>query len=195
MKKHLISTIAVLVVLAVVLVSFGQEQGSGRGRGMGREERIKAIEAIEAQLAKLKEGGQRPTFDRDSFQNMSEEERTKFREQMMKVRQEQQKIYQANMGQLAGLGPKTAGRRRCSVPVNHHFRPQADPGSGGERKGRGDGQASCQAGNQRSGKRIRRRTAWGSGRPARQPIVIAVKVLTGKPPVIARNRVSEKLAL
>jgi hypothetical protein len=108
MKKHLISTIAVLVVLAVVLVSFGQEQGSGRGRGMGREERIKAIEAIEAQLAKLKEGGQRPTFDRDSFQNMSEEERTKFREQMMKVRQEQQKIYQAIMGQLAGL----QGRRQ-----------------------------------------------------------------------------------
>jgi len=103
MKKHLISTVAVLAVLAVVLVSFGQEERAGRGRGMGREERMKAIEAIEAQLAKLKEGGQRPSFDRDSFQNMSEEERTKFREQMMKVRQEQQKIYQAIMGQLAGL--------------------------------------------------------------------------------------------
>ena len=104
MKKHLISTIAIIVVLAVVLVSFGQQQGSRQGRGfMGREERLKAIEAIEAQLAKLKEGGQSPAFNRDSFQNMSEDERAKFREQMMKVRQEQQKIYQTIMGQLAGL--------------------------------------------------------------------------------------------
>ncbi|MFC1793727.1 hypothetical protein ACFL3Q_09100 [Planctomycetota bacterium] len=102
MKKHLISTIAIIVVLAVVLVSFGQQQSSRRPR-MGREERMKAIESIEAQLAKLKEGGQRPTFNRESFQDMSEEERTKFREQMMKVREEQQKIYQTIMGQLAGI--------------------------------------------------------------------------------------------
>ena len=102
MKKHLISIVAVLVVLAVVLVSFGQAERTRRPR-MSREERIKAIESIEAQLAKLKEGGQRPTFNRDSFQNMSEEERTKFREQMMKVREEQQKIYQTIMGQLAGI--------------------------------------------------------------------------------------------
>jgi hypothetical protein len=108
MKKHLISTVAVLVVLAVVLVSFGQEERPRRGRFMGREERMKAIEAIEAQLAKLKEGGQRPAFNRESFQNMSEEERTKFREQMMKVFQEQRKIYQTIMGQLAGL----QGRRQ-----------------------------------------------------------------------------------
>ncbi|HUT46037.1 MAG TPA: hypothetical protein VMX36_07105 [Sedimentisphaerales bacterium] len=104
MKKHLISTIAIIVVLAVVLVSFGQEERTRQGRGfMGREERMKAIEAIEAQLAKLKEGGQRPAFNRESFQDMSEDERAKFREQMTKVRQEQQKIYQAIMGQLAGL--------------------------------------------------------------------------------------------
>jgi hypothetical protein len=103
MKKYLISTFAVLVVLAVVLVSFGQEERARRGRFMGREERLKAIEAIEAQLAKLKEEGQRPTFNRESFQNMSEEERTKFREQMRKVFQERQKVFQAIMAQLAGL--------------------------------------------------------------------------------------------
>ena len=104
MKKHLISTVAILVVLAVVLVSFGQEQRARRGRGfMGREQRLKAIGAIETQLAKLKEGGQRPTYNRESFQDMSEEERTKFREQMTKVREEQQKIYQTIMGQLAGI--------------------------------------------------------------------------------------------
>jgi len=114
MKKLLISSVAILVVLAVVLVSFGQQQGSRQGRSfMGREERLKAIETIEAQLAKLKEGGQRPTFNRDSFQNMSEDERAKFREQMTKVRQEQQKIYQTIMGQLAGIqgrrGPAPEG--------------------------------------------------------------------------------------
>lgn len=108
MKKHLISIVAVLVVLAVVLVSFGQEARTRQGRGMGREDRLKAIGTIEAQLAKLKQEGERPAFNRESFQDMSEDERAKFREQMTKVRQEQQKIYQTIMGQLAGL----QGRRQ-----------------------------------------------------------------------------------
>ena len=103
MKKHPISIIAVLVVLAVVLVSFGQEERTRQGRGMGREERLKAIEAIEAQLAKLKEGGQRPTFDRESFQNMSEDERAKLKEKMTQARQEQQKSLQIIMAQVAAL--------------------------------------------------------------------------------------------
>jgi hypothetical protein len=97
MKKHLISAIAVLVVLAVVLVTFGQEE-STRRRGMGREERMKAIEAIEAQLAKLKAEADLPRPE-GGFQNMSEEDRAKFREQRM----ERQKVLQAIMGQLAGL--------------------------------------------------------------------------------------------
>jgi len=101
MKKYLISTIAVLVVLAVVLVTFGQEE-STRRRGMGREERMKAIEAIEAQLAKLKAEADVPRPE-GGFQNMSEEERTKFREQRMKVFEERRKVLQVIMGQLAGL--------------------------------------------------------------------------------------------
>ena len=102
MKKHLISIVAVLVVLAVVLVSFGQDERPRRGR-MGREEQMKAIEAIETQLEKLKEEGQRPAFNRESFQNMSEEERSEFRERMMKMFQERQKVYQAIMAQLAAI--------------------------------------------------------------------------------------------
>ncbi len=101
MKKHLISIVAVLVVLAVVLVSFGQDQRARRPR-MGREERMKAIESIEAQLAKLKEETQMPRPE-GGFQNMSEDERAKFRERMMKVFQERQKVFQAIMGQLAGI--------------------------------------------------------------------------------------------
>ena len=113
MKKHLISTITVLVVLALVLVAFGQEEGSRRGRGgfMGREERLKSIKAIEEQLAKLKEEGQRPAFDRESFQNMSEEERTKYREQRMKVSQERQRTLQTIIAQVARI----QGRRQPPV--------------------------------------------------------------------------------
>ncbi len=107
MKRYVISTVAVLVVLAMILAAFGQEERAGRGQGrgsfMGREERAKAIEAIEAQLAKLKEGGQMPGFNRESFQNMSEDERAKFREKMTAARQEQQKSLQIIMAQLAAL--------------------------------------------------------------------------------------------
>lgn len=108
MKKYIISTVAVLMVLAMVLVAFGQEQGTrqgGQGRGgfMSAEERTKAVDAIEAQLAKLKAGGQGASFNRESFQNMSEEERTKFREKMTAARQEQQKSIQIILAQLAAL--------------------------------------------------------------------------------------------
>jgi len=103
MKRYLISTVAVLMVLAVVLVAFGQpERGSGRRPRMSQEERLKAIKAIETQLAKLKEAPQmpRPT---GGFADMSEEERTKFIEQMRKVRQEQQKVFQTILAQVYRL--------------------------------------------------------------------------------------------
>jgi uncharacterized membrane protein len=103
MKKYLIPTVAVLVVLVVVLAAFGQaERGSQRRPRMSQEERLKVIEAIETQLAKLKEAPQmqRPT---GGFADMSEEERTKFREQMMEVRQEQQKVFQTILAQVYRL--------------------------------------------------------------------------------------------
>lgn len=111
MKRYVISTLAILMVLAMVFVAFGQERGTRQGQGQGQsrggfmtaEQRTKAIEAIEAQLAKLKAGGMGSGFNRESFQNMSEEERTKFREKMMAARQEQQKSMQIILGQLAAL--------------------------------------------------------------------------------------------
>ena len=107
MKKYVISIVAVVVVLAMVWTAFGQQEraGGGQGRGgfMSAEERTKAIEAIEAQLAKLKAGGQGASFNRDSFQNMSEEERTKVREKMTAARQEQQKSIQLILAQLAAM--------------------------------------------------------------------------------------------
>ena len=117
MKKYAIPVVIILAVLSLVLVSFGQQERAPRqgrrGPFMGPEERLKAIEAIEAQLAKLKDEGQRPSFDRESFQNMSEEERNKFREEMRKVFQERQKVFQTIMAQLAALqgrrGPAPEG--------------------------------------------------------------------------------------
>lgn len=107
MKKHLISSVTVLLVLAVVFTAFGQTQrGAGRRPRMTREERIKAIEGIEVQLAKLKQAPQmpRPT---GGYADMSEAERATFREQMTKVREAQQKVFQAILADVY----KLQGRR------------------------------------------------------------------------------------
>jgi len=61
MKKYLISTVAVVVVLAMVWAAFGQQERRGGRQNLSEEERTKM---------------------RERFQNMSEEERAKFREQM-----------------------------------------------------------------------------------------------------------------
>ena len=114
MKKFLISAVAVLIILAVVLVAFGQqERGTGQGRRggfMGSEERLKAIELIEAELAKLKKETPFPRPE-GGFQNLSEEERAKFREQMTKIFQERQKKLQTIMAQVFRL----QGRRPPEV--------------------------------------------------------------------------------
>lgn len=113
MKRYAVPTVAILVVLALVLVSFGQDRATGQGRSSGQsrggfmsgEERAKAIEAIEAQLAKLKASAssQGASFNRESFQNMSEEERTKVMEKYRQAREQRDKILQAIIGQVAAL--------------------------------------------------------------------------------------------
>jgi len=108
MKKHLISTAAVLLVLAVVFAAFGQPQGGGGRRPrMTQEERVKAIEAVEVQLAKLKQAPQmpRPT---GGYADMSETERATFREQMTKVREAQQKVFQAILADVYKLHRRRA---------------------------------------------------------------------------------------
>jgi len=105
MKRYLISTVAVLVVLAVVFAAFGQQERPSKARRspsfMGREERLKAIKVIEGQLVKLKEA--QITRPEGGFRDLSEEERTKFIEQMRKVRQEQQKVFQTILAQVYRL--------------------------------------------------------------------------------------------
>ena len=98
MKKYLISTIAVFVILAVTLSLYAQPGGVGggersgtRGGGMGMrgmyflrpQTADPAIASIEAQLKKLKEVmAAQPEMS--GFRDMSEEERTKAMEGMQK---------------------------------------------------------------------------------------------------------------
>ena len=80
-----------------------RERSGSRGPRMGREEQLKAIKVIEQEVAKLKASMDRPAFDRSRFQEMSEEERAKFREERMKQRQEQQNAMTMIIAQLARL--------------------------------------------------------------------------------------------
>lgn len=70
MKKYLISTVAVLMVLLMAWAAFGQQERRGGGRtAEGREGRQNLSEEERAKM-------------RERFQNMSEEERDKFRAEM-----------------------------------------------------------------------------------------------------------------
>ena len=111
MKRHLMSTIVVLLVLVVVIAAVGQPERSGQGRGRGgrmsREARLEAIKVIEAQLAKLRE---EPDFPRPEggFQNLSEEERAKFIERMRAARQERQIVIDTIVAQVAAIQGRRA---------------------------------------------------------------------------------------
>jgi len=145
MKKYLIPTIAVLLVLVVAWTAFAQPEQRGRQRGnrqnisaeerakmrerfqnMSAEEREKfmaerrqrggprggafimggqgqdeAIKAIEEQLAKLKAA--QITRPEGGFQDLSQEDRTKLRENMTKIFQDRQKALQTIIAQVARL--------------------------------------------------------------------------------------------
>jgi len=79
----------------------------GRGR-LGREGQLKAIKAIQEQLAKLKAGIEAGTGFGGRGQDLSDEERTKLRERSAKAREERQKAIDAIIAQVAGL----QGRRQ-----------------------------------------------------------------------------------
>jgi hypothetical protein len=131
MKKYLIPIVAVLAVLAVVLVSYGQAQDRNaqrqsmrerfqnmseeerakfreqmRARGFGarlsREDQEKAVKAIEEQVAKLKAAIQ-VERPQGGFQNLSEEERAKLRQSMT----DRRNALQAIIAQVARLEGRT----------------------------------------------------------------------------------------
>jgi len=159
MKRYLILIGAVLVVLALAWTAFGQREGGrpaegreARGRAgalsaeertsmrerfqnmseeerekfraqmrerfggrrgrLSREDQLKAIKAIQAQLAKLKAGieAQGPQA-RGRGQDLSDEERAKLRAQSTKAREERQNAIKAIIAQIARL----QGQRQPTV--------------------------------------------------------------------------------
>jgi len=80
-----------------------RERFGGGGLRLGREDQLKAIEAVEKQLANLKKGIQAQSTERRSFRDLSEEERNKLREEFTKARQEQNNAFKAIITQIARL--------------------------------------------------------------------------------------------
>ena len=103
MKRCLITTIAIMVILTMTLGVYAQGQaGGGEGRGGGRgtgmrgrgTQRLQdAIAAIEAQLTELKKNVEAQASmrrGRQEGETPSEEEIAKMREQRTKLREQQQ---------------------------------------------------------------------------------------------------------
>lgn len=108
MKRYLIPSVVIVTVLMVSWIAVGQPQGDFRQRMAEiREARAKAIEVIQQQVAKLKEGMEQPAFDRSRFQDMSEEERAKFREERTKAREAQQAAINTIIAQVAIIQGQT----------------------------------------------------------------------------------------
>jgi len=128
MKKYAIPAVILLVVLALVMVSFGQAQDReamrerwqnmseeeraafrqrmrerGFGARLSREDQEKAVKAIEEQVAKLKAAIQveRP---QGGFRDLSEEERNKLRQSMT----DRRNALQAIITQIAALQGRRA---------------------------------------------------------------------------------------
>ncbi len=109
MKKQIVLVLAVATILVVALAAVAQ-QGQGMQRFQQRREaQMKALDTLQQNAAKLKtdmEAAAKAMQGRD-FQNMSEEERTKMREESAKRREAQTKLMaemtQA-LNQLKGAG-------------------------------------------------------------------------------------------
>ncbi|MBN2591947.1 MAG: hypothetical protein JXA81_00460 [Sedimentisphaerales bacterium] len=137
MKKYAIPAVILLVVLALVMVSFGQAQDRqamrerfqnmseeeraafrermrerGFGGRMSREDQEKAVKEIEQQVAKLKAAiqAERP---QGGFQDLSEEERNKLRQSFT----DRRNALQAIIAQVAAL----EGRRQPEAAEDARF--------------------------------------------------------------------------
>ena len=135
MKRYLILTTVVLAVLLTAWTVFAQGTPAGegakvvrpadvnrpalpegrparpRGMGMDRGEQMKAVAAIEEQVAKLKAliEAQPGTEEFAKMKELSEEERTKTREKFAKAREERQNVLNAieqNIAKLRGGRPR-----------------------------------------------------------------------------------------
>ncbi|MHC4559256.1 MAG: hypothetical protein ACYTFW_15260 [Planctomycetota bacterium] len=108
MKRYLISSVVALVVLVVALVAFGQQSERRQRRTQYFQGVAKAIETIQEQAGKLKtvlEETAKLGKSIGNWQDLSEEERDKFREEMEKTREEWQEILEVIEQQFVILTP------------------------------------------------------------------------------------------
>jgi septal ring factor EnvC (AmiA/AmiB activator) len=104
MNKRLVFVVGVLLTGALAWTAFAQPQGGGRGGfGQMREAQVKAIAALQEQVGKLKAMMEQQPAARGNFQDMTDEERTKMREEMTKRRDEQTAIIAAIQQQVDTL--------------------------------------------------------------------------------------------
>jgi hypothetical protein len=92
MNKRLAFVVGVLLTGALAWTAFAQPAGGGRGFGQMREAQLKAIAALQEQVGKLKAMMEQQPAARGNFQDMTDEERTKMREEMTKRRESQTAI-------------------------------------------------------------------------------------------------------
>jgi hypothetical protein len=122
MKRHLISIVTIVVVLIAAWVSFGQPETSERSRGdrarggadrwrMRREQRAKAIAAMEEQIAKIKLGLERRPQGAKRWQELSDEEKNELRKKFREIRDERNKSIAVIKAQIA----KLRGERRLTA--------------------------------------------------------------------------------
>ncbi|MBN2591945.1 MAG: hypothetical protein JXA81_00450 [Sedimentisphaerales bacterium] len=96
-----------------------RERDGSRPAGVSRDEQIKAIKTIEAQVAKLKAAVEvAMPEDRSQLRELSQEDRTKLREKMMTAMRERQMAIRAIEQELAKLRgpsrPETVSEARLS---------------------------------------------------------------------------------
>ncbi|MHC4646475.1 MAG: hypothetical protein ACYTBJ_13320 [Planctomycetota bacterium] len=110
MKRHVISIVSILVVLALVWAAFAQSGGTAgvrsggtrSGRAAWRERRQKAMSTIEEQLAKMKSAMESSSASREKWQNLSQEERTKLRTKLRQERAQSIAVIEDQLAKLRG---------------------------------------------------------------------------------------------
>ncbi|NLH42902.1 MAG: hypothetical protein GX448_13770 [Planctomycetes bacterium] len=121
MNKRLVLVVGVLLTGALAWSAFAQPQGGGRGGfGQMRETQLKAIAALQEQVGKLKAMMEQQPQMRN-FQDMTDEERTKMREEMT-ARREQQTAIMAEIAKqldtVKGAMQLAREQREAMTPLN-----------------------------------------------------------------------------
>lgn len=121
MNKRLVLVGGIVLSGVLAWSAFAQPQGGGRGFGQMRESRLKAIAALQEQVGKLKAMAEQQPAARGNFQDMTDEERTKMREEMTKRQEEQNAVMaeiQKQIDTLKGTMQLAREHREAMAPLN-----------------------------------------------------------------------------